>query len=58
MCESLVWSKMNMSCLYVVVNKIIDFCCCLVGTRNDPKIGGGIGGNCKATKDQTQHSPR
>ncbi|KAF1864691.1 hypothetical protein Lal_00032009 [Lupinus albus] len=26
--------------------------------RKDPKVGGGVGGTCKFTKDETQHSPR
>ncbi|KAF1879748.1 hypothetical protein Lal_00039691 [Lupinus albus] len=26
--------------------------------RKEPKVGGGVGGTCKVTKDQTQHSPR
>ncbi|KAF1866030.1 hypothetical protein Lal_00013466 [Lupinus albus] len=25
--------------------------------RIDPKVGGGVGGTCKVTNDQTQHSP-
>ncbi|KAF1866071.1 hypothetical protein Lal_00013508 [Lupinus albus] len=25
--------------------------------RKDPKVGGGVGGTCKVTKDQNQHSP-
>ncbi|KAF1898751.1 hypothetical protein Lal_00000653, partial [Lupinus albus] len=27
------------------------------GMRKDPKVGCGVGGTCKVTKDQTQHSP-
>ncbi|KAF1886076.1 hypothetical protein Lal_00021357, partial [Lupinus albus] len=30
----------------------------MVGMRKDPKVGGGVGGTCIVTKDQTQHSPR
>ncbi|KAF1868248.1 hypothetical protein Lal_00018768 [Lupinus albus] len=26
--------------------------------RKDPKVGGGVGGTCKVTINQTQHSPR
>ncbi|KAF1892745.1 hypothetical protein Lal_00042638 [Lupinus albus] len=26
--------------------------------RKDPKFGGGAGGTCEVTKNQTQHSPR
>ncbi|KAF1868292.1 hypothetical protein Lal_00018814 [Lupinus albus] len=29
----------------------------MVGMRKDPKVGGGIGGTCEVTKNQTQHSP-
>ncbi|KAF1881734.1 hypothetical protein Lal_00032205 [Lupinus albus] len=35
-----------------------DYCCCVVGMRKDPKVGGGEGGTCKVTKNQNQHSPR
>ncbi|KAF1891897.1 hypothetical protein Lal_00016928 [Lupinus albus] len=27
------------------------------GTRKDPKVGGGVGGTCEVTKNQTQQSP-
>ncbi|KAF1892862.1 hypothetical protein Lal_00035506 [Lupinus albus] len=29
----------------------------MVGMRKDPKVGGGVGGTCEVTKNQTQHSP-
>ncbi|KAF1868124.1 hypothetical protein Lal_00018640 [Lupinus albus] len=30
----------------------------MVGMTKDPKVGGGVGGTCEVTKNQTQHSPR
>ncbi|KAF1891541.1 hypothetical protein Lal_00012434 [Lupinus albus] len=29
----------------------------MVGMRKDPKVGGGVGGTCEVTRNQTQHSP-
>ncbi|KAF1866205.1 hypothetical protein Lal_00024203 [Lupinus albus] len=29
----------------------------MVGMRKDPKFGGGVGGTCEVSKNQTQHSP-
>ncbi|KAF1885960.1 hypothetical protein Lal_00018501 [Lupinus albus] len=29
----------------------------MVGMRKYPKVGGGVGGTCEVTKNQTQHSP-
>ncbi|KAF1872002.1 hypothetical protein Lal_00012221 [Lupinus albus] len=29
----------------------------MVGMRKDHKVGGGVGGTCEVTKNQTQHSP-
>ncbi|KAF1881835.1 hypothetical protein Lal_00015300 [Lupinus albus] len=29
----------------------------LGGLRRDPKVGGGVGGTCEVTRNQTQHSP-
>ncbi|KAF1866012.1 hypothetical protein Lal_00041710 [Lupinus albus] len=30
----------------------------MVGMWKDPKVGGGVGGTCEVTRNQTQHSPR
>ncbi|KAF1879788.1 hypothetical protein Lal_00039734 [Lupinus albus] len=30
----------------------------MVGMRKDPKVGGGVGGTCEVTRNQTQHSPK
>ncbi|KAF1878131.1 hypothetical protein Lal_00049299 [Lupinus albus] len=45
-----------MSCLYVVVNKLLTLLL-VVGMRKDPKVGGGSEGTFKVTQNQPRHSP-
>ncbi|KAF1881849.1 hypothetical protein Lal_00014448 [Lupinus albus] len=42
-CRQIAW------CLIVLIRPL--------SLRRDPKVGGGVGGTCEVTKNQTQHSP-